>query len=66
MKNQKKVIYEVLENETINDCLDRIKKDGFIPIKRTEKPIFHEVKEENGTKYEPSGRQIQFEVKKQN
>ena len=41
--NKKKKIYEVEENESINDCLERIKKDGYVPIKRTEKPIFQEI-----------------------
>lgn len=64
MKKQKKMIYEVQENETINDCLNRIHNDGYTPIKRTEKPIFQENTKDNQTDYEPAGRQIIFEVKK--
>ena len=59
-----KKVYEVEEQETIDQCLDRIQKDGYIPIKRTEKPIFKEIKEGNEFKYVPAGRQILFEVKK--
>ena len=59
-----KVTYEVLENETINDCLNRIQKDGYLPIRRIEKPIFQEIKEGDNVKYEPAGRQIIFEAKK--
>jgi hypothetical protein len=63
-KTPKKVTYEVMENETINDCLNRIQKDGYLPIRRIEKPIFHEVNEGGQLKYEPAGRQIIFEAKK--
>ena len=63
MKKEKK-IYEVGENETISSCLDRIQKEGYIPIRRTEKPIFQEIMEENEVRYVPAGRQIVFEAKK--
>ena len=61
--NKKKKIYEVEENESINDCLERIKKEGYVPIKRTEKPIFQEKTENGQVSYEPAGRKIIFEVK---
>ncbi|WP_449622546.1 NETI motif-containing protein [Robertmurraya sp. Marseille-Q9965] len=61
MSSKKK--FEVLENETIDECLARIQKEGYVPIKRIEKPIFQE--KEKGT-YEPVGRQIIFEAKLQN
>ena len=54
--NKKKKIYEVEENESINDCLERIKKDGYVPIKRTEKPIFQEKTENGQVSYEPAGK----------
>lgn len=41
-KKKKKAMYEVGENETIADCLDRMKKDGYMPVRRIEKPIFEE------------------------
>lgn len=59
-----KKIYHVEENETISQCLDRIQKDGYMPVKRTEKPIFKEEKEGGEIKYVPAGRRIVFEAKK--
>ena len=41
-KDNQKRIYEVQDHETINQCLERIYKDGYTPIRRTEKPIFQE------------------------
>lgn len=55
--------FEVQENETIEECLDRIKKEGYMPVRRTEKPIFQEVKKGNETDYVPVSRQIVFEAK---
>lgn len=61
-KKKRKKVFEAGENETLDQCLDRISKEGYQPIKRIEKPIFKEV-EVNGTKeYEPAGRQIIFEA----
>jgi hypothetical protein len=61
--SKKKMEFEVNENESIEACLDRIKKAGYMPIRRTEKPIFQEVKKGSVTEYEPVGRQIVFEAK---
>lgn len=58
-KNKK--LFEVLENETIDQCLNRMKKEGYVPVRRTEKPIF---KETGKDQYEPAGRQTIFEGKK--
>nr|WP_245350016.1 NETI motif-containing protein [Cytobacillus eiseniae] len=55
--------FEVQENETIDMCLDRIKKAGYFPVRRTEKPIFKEVKNGPTITYEPAGRQITFEAR---
>jgi hypothetical protein len=60
--SKKKMQFEVQENESIDECLDRIKQAGYMPISRTEKPIFHEVKKGNQTVYEPVGRRIVFEA----
>jgi len=57
-----KMKFEVQENETIDDCLERIKKQGYVPIRRTEKPIFQEVIKGGETCYEPVGREIVFEA----
>ncbi|MED4059743.1 NETI motif-containing protein [Priestia megaterium] len=62
-KKSKKVLYELQKNETIASCLDRMKKDGYMPVRRMEKPIFEE-KEINGKKeYVPVKQQIVFEGK---
>lgn len=60
--SKKKQKFEVQENESIEDCLNRMKQQGYAPIRRTEKPIFQEVKKGNETIYEPIGRQIVFEA----
>jgi hypothetical protein len=65
MGKGKKMEFEVQENETIAECLDRIKAQGYVPTRRTEKPIFQEVKEGIDTIYKPIGRQIVFEAKQQ-
>ncbi|MGM0791799.1 MAG: NETI motif-containing protein [Bacillota bacterium] len=64
-KEKKKKQFEVLENETIGQCLDRIAKEGYVPVRRTEKPIFKEVNTGGSVSYEPAGRQIVFEAKKE-
>ncbi|WHY01036.1 NETI motif-containing protein [Neobacillus sp. DY30] len=60
--SKKKVQFEVQENESIEACLERMKKQGYIPVRRTEKPIFQEVVNGSETSYEPVGRQILFEA----
>lgn len=32
--------FRVEDKETIADCLDRMKKEGFMPIRRIEKPVY--------------------------
>ncbi|WP_019155529.1 NETI motif-containing protein [Robertmurraya massiliosenegalensis] len=56
--------FEVQEHETIDQCLERIQKAGYMPIKRIEKPIFQENRQGTDVTYEPIGRQIIFEAKK--
>lgn len=56
--------FEVEENETIDACLERMRQEGYMPIKRIEKPIFKEVIQNGKTNYEPLGRKIVFEAKK--
>lgn len=55
----KKQQFEVKENETIDECLKRMEEQGYIPIRRIEKPIF----KEEGKDVVPAGRQIIFEGK---
>lgn len=47
MSKKNTVWFEVEENETIEECLDRMKKAGYIPAGRKEEPLFTEV---NGEK----------------
>ena len=61
-KGKKKMVFEVQENETIDQCLERIKQAGCTPMRRIEKPIFKEIKKGNTVDYEPIGRQIIFEA----
>ncbi|MBO9129196.1 NETI motif-containing protein [Bacillus sp. 165] len=60
---KKKKRFEVLHNESIEQCLERMKKEGYMPVRRTEEPIFHEVEKEGKTIIEPCGRTIVFEGK---
>jgi hypothetical protein len=62
--SKNKMQFEVEENETIEACLKRMKEAGYLPVRRTEKPIFQEVLNGSETTYEPIGRQIVFEAKK--
>lgn len=34
--------FEVQDNETIAECLERMKAAGYTPVKRFQKPIFRE------------------------
>lgn len=63
-KEKKKQMYEVGENESIDDCLNRMKDDGYAPVRRMEKPIFKEVPKGESVDYEPAGRQIIFEARR--
>lgn len=56
--------FEVKENETIDMCLERMKQEGYMPVRRTEKPVFKEVIKNGETIYEPEGRKIVFEGQK--
>ncbi|MFT8319591.1 MAG: NETI motif-containing protein [Bacillus sp. (in: firmicutes)] len=59
-----KMKFEVKENETIGECLDRIKLEGYTPIKRIEKPIFKEEVKNGSASYEPIAQKIIFEAVK--
>lgn len=37
------VWFEVGENETITECLDRMKAAGYVAVGRKEEPLFEEV-----------------------
>ncbi len=53
------------ENETIDACIERMKEEGYTPIRRLEEPIFKEtVTDGNGIHdVQPCGRKIIFEGK---
>jgi len=55
--------FEVFENESINDCLERMEKEGYKPVKRMEVPIFSEQMVNGKVEIEPTGRKIVFEGK---
>ncbi|KHF38125.1 NETI motif-containing protein [Halalkalibacter okhensis] len=61
MAKKRKERFEVGESETIEECLDRMKKAGYQPIKRMEKPIFKEEKINSNKEYVPVRQQIIFE-----
>ncbi|ARJ13625.1 NETI motif-containing protein [Staphylococcus lugdunensis] len=35
--------FQVNDNETITECIQRMRSDGYIPIRRIEKPIFQKL-----------------------
>lgn len=37
--------FEVREDETIQDCLKRMREAGYMPVKRFEKPVYRENKD---------------------
>lgn len=43
MTKKKQLWFDVEEHETIEDCLNRMKEQGYMPFGRREEPIFHEV-----------------------
>lgn len=49
------------EGESIHDCLERMNKEGYTPIRRMEEPVFQEVKKEGQVSIEPCGRKIVFD-----
>ncbi len=61
----KKMKFEVLETETISECLDRIQKEGYTPVIRIEKPIFKETIVNGQKSYEPVASQVIFEAVQQ-
>lgn len=65
MKKPTKLKFEVLENETIDQCLERMKKEGYMPVRRMEEPLFQEVERNGEIIVEPCGRKIIFEGKLQ-
>lgn len=59
----KKQKFIVGDHETIDECLDRMQKDGYFPVRRMEEPIFKEEIRDNKVEPVPCGRKIVFEGK---
>jgi len=63
MSKKSKEKFEVIEGESIDACLDRIKAAGYFPVRRMEEPIFAERIENGKVHYVPIDRKIVFEAK---
>ncbi|KIL48144.1 NETI motif-containing protein [Jeotgalibacillus soli] len=53
--------FDVEENETIDDCLNRMAASGFMPIRRIEEPMFQEITEGSSVKRVPIRQKIRFQ-----
>lgn len=60
-KKKKKLRFELLDNETIDECLLRMRKAGYEPIGKIEKPIFEEIVVDGKKTYQPIKQHIIFE-----
>ncbi len=61
----KKKKFEVLENETIASCLDRMKAEGYVPVRRMEEPVFQENSRNGKKEVEVLRQKVTFEGKLQ-
>ena len=43
MKQKKTMWFEVSENETIDECLKRMEREGYHVVGKKEEPIFSEI-----------------------
>ncbi|MGM0899068.1 MAG: NETI motif-containing protein [Bacillota bacterium] len=41
--SKKTIWFEVEEHETMEDCLDRMKQEGYMAVGRKEEPLFEEI-----------------------
>ncbi|MFP3359071.1 NETI motif-containing protein [Planococcus citreus] len=41
--SKKTIWFEVQEHETMEDCLNRMKKEGYMAVSRKEEPLFEEI-----------------------
>ncbi|SES00625.1 NETI motif-containing protein [Salipaludibacillus aurantiacus] len=60
---KKKQRFYVEENETIDDCLARMAKEGYMPVRRMEEPVLKEVKRNGKMDVEVARQRIVFEGK---
>ncbi|PIC70187.1 hypothetical protein CSV75_14090 [Sporosarcina sp. P18a] len=56
--SKQKVWFDREENETLDECLERIQSLGYTVVARREKPLFKQVGEE----YIPIRQQTQFQA----
>ncbi|SDW85743.1 NETI protein [Marinococcus luteus] len=63
-KKKNKQMFYVQEEETVEECLARIAAEGFMPVRRMEKPVFEEQTINGETQYVPVSQEISFEAKK--
>src|SRR5690625_2158304 len=61
LKFSKKQRFEKQTNETVEDVLARMKKAGYTPVRRFEKPIFKEIIKNGEKKLVPHDQQIIFD-----
>jgi NETI protein len=62
-KKPSKKKFAVETGESISDCLDRMAKEGYTPVRRMEEPVFHEVKRNGRLEPEVKEQRIIFEGK---
>lgn len=60
-KKTKKEKFIVGEHETIDECLERIAREGYVVKRRIERPIFQEVKKNGKVEMIPYRQEIVFE-----
>jgi hypothetical protein len=63
-KKPSKQKFMVENGESISDCLDRMAKEGYTPVRRMEEPVFHEVERNGRMEPEVKEQQIVFEGKR--
>ncbi|GED03003.1 NETI motif-containing protein [Bacillus atrophaeus] len=63
MAKPKKKRFEVTEQQTIDNVLNQMKEEGYMPVRRMEEPIFTEKKENGSIQIIPCGKKIVFEGK---
>jgi hypothetical protein len=63
-KKKNKQTFYVQQEETVEECLDRIAAEGFMPVRRMEKPVFEEQTINGEKQYVPVRQEISFEAKK--
>lgn len=63
MSKPKKKRFEVNEGQTIEQVLDQMKKEGYLPVRKIEEPIFKEQTKIGVIQIVPHGKKTIFEGK---